>query len=584
MNSRLQRGSAHSKDRGGSRGRGYGSRGRNQPSRGHRSNGYDRPNNYGDRSNAYKSNGDRSSNYAGRSNGYGPERGRSDRRNEHAAVRYQPSTNVDHTRYDRQQPTMMPQQPDLQNVLKEISNALVSLVGRVDSLEKNKGSDNKPAAATRPKTAIPAEPLLQKSNNDDFVSVSKALYKIVQIGHHTANWERLPSSIEERLTRLVGDINPPMSDTDFRRDITVLAQQFGEEIRRLVADHLHKKRVETEGMAGSLDPTDLNRAKDVASKYLTSRLGRRLTEARRTELMNSAASTIGVYRRPPPPVVRSPPVALQPLKARSTVKQRTSPPRNTGPHVNGTSRKRLNVSTNSTPIENRFTVLQHEVTSDIDVEPDDSLTQLLSPRTTQPTPKKQRPPRRNETTTQHGVHVFTGNKDEWRITADSQDTCVIVVGDSNLRNVSLIPQYWQVNCLPGADLCHLSDGLAELVGDPKQYTIVLQAGMNHRDKHDADDEQDIKSVLFAARRNPAIAEIYFNGVSIPSTLSTADTNRLNKLNRFMETEMGSEYFIDPLQQTDVTVDPNDRWRIHYDQATVDRISVAMIQQINGTNF
>jgi hypothetical protein len=473
----------------------------------------------------------------------------------------------------------MKQEPDLQHVLKEISNALISLVGRVDSLEKIKGSDSKIAAVSRPiKTAIPAGPILHKSQNNDFVSVSKAIYKIVQIGHQASNWERLPSSIEKRLTRLVGDINPPMADSDFRSDINVLAQTFGEEVRRLVSDHLDKKRVDIEMAAGSLDPTDVNRAKDVASKYLSSRLGRRLAEPRRTELMNSAVLMIGAHRFPPP---------ITSTKADATwttVKTRT-PPKTTSPKPTGSSRKRKNASTNSTPVGSRFNALTHEQvqTMDSDVEPDEQPKQLTSPKI-QRSPKKPRPAHRDETTTSHGVHVFTGNKDEWRLTADSPDTCVIVVGDSNLRKVSLIPDYWQINCLPGADLCHLTDGLANLAGDNKQFTVVLQAGMNHRENHDTDDEQDIKSVLFAARRNPAIGEIFFNGVSIPSTLPAAEADRLNRLNIFMEAELGSAYFIKPLKQSDVHVNANDRWQIHYTQETVNLISQAMILQVNGKVF
>jgi hypothetical protein len=574
MSSKLQRGSA----RGGSRGRGNRSRGRDgRPQQYHR----DHSTNYRDRTNGYGSHPDRSNGYASRPDGYRSERGRSTHRNELAAVRHPPGTYADRTCYGRQQPAVVSQEPDLQHVLKEISNALISLVGRVDSLEKIKGSDSKTASVNRPiKTAVPAGPILHKSHNNDFVSVSKAIYKIIQIGHHASNWERLPRSIEERLTRLVGDINPPMADSDFRSDINVLAQTFGEELRRLVSDHLNKKALDTEMVAGSLDPTDVNRAKDVASKYLTSRLGRRLAEPRRTELMNSAASMIGAHRRPPP--ITS---TLSMTDAVwTTVKSRT-PPRTTSPNPPESSRKRKNASTGSTPVENRFNALTHEHVQmmDGDVEPDEQPEQSTSPKI-QRSPKKPRPAHRDETTTSHGVHVFTGKKDEWRVTADSPDICVIVVGDSNLRKATLIPDYWQINCLPGADLCHLADGLADLAGDSKQFTVVLQAGMNHRANHDSDDEQDIKSILFAARRNPAISEIFFNGVSIPSTLPAAEADRLNRLNIFMEAELGSAYFIPPLKQSDVHVDANDRWQIHYTQETVNLISQAMIHRITGKVF
>jgi hypothetical protein len=108
--------------------------------------------------------------------------------------------------------------------------------------------------------------------------------------------------------------------------------------------------------------------------------------------------------------------------------------------------------------------------------------------------------------------------------------------------------------------------------------------MNHRSNHDADDQADIKSMLFTARRNQSINEIFFNGVSIPLSMPEADAQRLHELNRFMEAEVGSEFYITPLNSADVHVEPHDRWKIHFDQATVDLISRKMIRRITGSDF
>ena len=464
-------------------------------------------------------------------------------------------------------------------LLEQINKALVTLVGRVDTLENKKGSEK--AVSAHPKRAnVPTEKqesVLPKSSNDDFISVSKAIYKMVQIGHHESNWENLPKSIRDRLTKLTEDIKPPMGDDVFRNKLNILTQQYGEEVRRLVSDHLSKKRVETEMMAGSLDSTDVGRAKEMAAKYLTARLGKRLSLQRRTELMNSAASMVGVHRKPPP---RPSPVACKPKNDWTTVTGRPSPK---GTQEGVAFKRKAEGSIHSTPTENRYSPLQQEEMSlmDSEVEPD-SPPQVLTPKQKR-TPKKAR---RAETDviTEHNVHIHAGLKSDWEVTVESPDICVLVVGDSNLRKVQLIPPYWQINALSGGDLCHLTDGLSKLSGEPKRYTLVLQAGMNHRSIHDANDQADIRSMLFAARRNPCINEIFFNGVSIPPSMSESDARNLDTLNHFMETEVGSDFYITPLDRNDVHIEPNDRWQIHYDQATVDRISRNMIKHITGLDF
>lgn len=494
---------------------------------------------------------------------------------------------VDQSRSSRPAPAAKTNDTDLHNILKEISIALTSLAGRVDNIEKRRGSDIHSAVVNKPlKPAVPAGPLLTKntSNNNDFASVSKALYKIVQIGHHASNWERLPKSIQERLTRLTADIKPPMSDIGFSTELDAVTQQYGEEIRRLVSDHLTRKRTEVEMSVGAFDDADLNQAKDVAAKYLTARLGKRLPFQRRTELLDSAASKVGVHRRPPPTAVQP---QHAPAPGWTTVGHRT-PPRAITPEVTVVStRKRTFESLNSTPLSNRFDVLVDETVA-VDDEPHNSPSQV-GPSAQPPRQlKKQRPSvytnAISDVITEHGVHVYAGQKRDWSITPQAEDTCVIVVGDSNLRKTRIIPQYWQVNSLPGANLCNIANGLSKLTGRPKQFTVIIQAGINHRATHDIHDEQHIITSLSEARRNSSIGEIYFNGVSVPLGMETADADRLHRLNRFMEAQVGSEYFIPPLDQADVVVAANDRFGIHYDQNTVDLISSAMVRHVIGTDF
>jgi hypothetical protein len=560
-------------ERGGSRGRGDNSRGRL----------FYRPrfNGNGDRSNDYG----RSNGYGDRSNGYTDHQLRTYRSNAQPSHQTQPTARHqdDNSRSRHQGPAVKDREPDLHSVLSEISKTLASLAGRVEAIEKNKGPDSNSARVIRPpQTAVPAGPILHNSNNNDFASVSKALYKIVQIGHHAANWERLPKSIDARLKRLIADIRPPMCDADFTSELSMMTQAYGEEIRRLVADHLQKKQVEVEMSAGSLDATDVNHAKQIASKYITSRLGKRLTDQRRTELIDTAASKVGVHRQAPPRTA-----APETASAWQTIARKTPPTAGkTQVGLHDVSRKRKDHSTGSTPVSvsNRFESLNGvELISEDELEPTDTPKQQQSSYS-RPSAKKQRQ-LFDDVITPDGVHIFAGNKKEdWHIKADTPDTSVIVIGDSNLRRVRIIPQYWQVNSLPGANLNHVAGALSPLTGKPRQFTIVIQAGINHRSQFSRSDEDDIRSMLFDVRRNPAVAEIFFNGVSIPSDLDSKDSDRLNNLNRFMEEELGRDHYIPPLQQADVQVMQYSQHPIHYDQETVDRISRAMVCHVTGSDF
>lgn len=572
MDSRYQ-GNSRGGDRSGPRGRFDGTRGRT-------GNNWTRPYGQirprGDRSYGERSYGERSS--FARSNTYAANRARSDYHRTDQNVARQESR-VDKDNPNRQKPVVTNENSELHSVLQQISDTLLTLSVRVEAIERNnKGPDSNSAPVTRPKEAVPAGPKSHKTTNNDFASVSRGLYKMVQIGHHTTNWERLPKSIDERLEKLIADIKPPMWDEKFRVELRTLTQSYGEEVRRLVSDHLQQKQAETEVTVGCLDATDIDYAKEVASKHITARLGKRLTDQRRTTLMNVAASKVGLHRHAPPKILP----AMNNTSAWTTVNRKNSPAARK-PEVCLPVRKRKVSSTGSTPVSNKFEVLDvepHE-NSDHDMEPNVSVTPLKA-TTVRPTPKKTR--RVLDAPTPSGVHVFTGEKSEWRIETKKTDISAIVIGDSNLQKVRTIPQYWQFDALPGAKFSHVADVVKHLSGRPKQFTLIIQAGINHRDTFGPADEDDARSMLFEARRNPSVNEIFFNGVSIPADLGSDDADRLNNLNRFMKAELGVDHYIGPLRQLDVNIDVNDHQCIHYNQNTVDLITREIIQHINGTDF
>ena len=87
----------------------------------------------------------------------------------------------------------------------------------------------------------------------------------------------------------------------------------------------------------------------------------------------------------------------------------------------------------------------------------------------------------------------------------------------------------------------------------------------------------IKSMLFAARRNPCVSEIVFNGVSIPPGTNESEAKKLDDLNHFMEAELGSEFYLAPLDRNEVHIEPNNSWHIHYDQTIYREIWLNSLQ-------
>ncbi len=65
-------------------------------------------------------------------------------------------------------------------------------------------------------------------------------------------------------------------------------------------------------------------------------------------------------------------------------------------------------------------------------------------------------------------------------------------------------------------------------------------------------------------------EFHFVGVSIPPEIPDLEKRTLNELNRHAKTKLGNS-FIKPLPASEVSVCPNDVFKIHYDRITLSKI-------------
>lgn len=451
---------------------------------------------------------------------------------------------------------------DQSTELRRLQQTITSLTKRIETLQLQ-----------RPKKNTPTD--RQTSTNNDFAAVSKTLYKWVQLCHHKDNWSQLPRSLSERINKLTDDIRPPMPDEHLHSGLTALATQFSKGIQDLVSQHIRQKLTETENIAASLDPTDLNRARDTANKYLKNRLGRRLDENRRDALLTSAVRMIGTSRCPPTPANTN---GLPPTPTTTNDWHQVKSPNGNKPT---TPRKRAaSVTPEPMASPNRFEVLSDDeayvINSDDEIIEDSQ----PGPSTTRLTKK----PRPTSATVENasGVRVFTGPKDEWTINADAETQCIII-GDSNLRGVTRVPPHWEIHSLSGAHIHHVTRALSCLsTGQNQQVDVVIQAGINNRTETVTAFTNHIDELLHEARGNHVIKNIFYSGISISDNLPEA--SNIRRFNATIVSAVGTDSYILPLDPNEVHINPTDCHHIHHTSDTADKIINRIYRRVSGKVF
>jgi len=563
---------------------------------------------------------------------------------------------------------------EIRKMLETVTRSVSVLAEHVQKLER--GPDQNPDGPNTGQESAAGPHTTIKSNNDDFASVVKDMYRLVQLGHHGDNWSQLPKSLAERLARFASDINPPMVDEDFRSVVKEATRVYSERICDAVRQHIARKKAETESAAAKRDDTDLDRAKEVVGRQLTRRLGRRLDETKRQQLLDQAATAIGSGRRRPQ-------IDGDGFQVVISRKKSAASPGN----VQTPTKKRKFDSTPPVSTSNRFSVMQtddivtvasdvesdddaHDVddddtndvkgdddvddgdkndargdddvddddTSDVrgdddvddgdtnDARGDDDNTvannatnekvvdsylaaaktavvtgterQAAAPAAIVPERQQQqqqriavtaeihsrtrshsldRPTRMLKPSsqvmrTQAGVNVFSGkNKDDWKI-LPAADTKALLIGDSNLRNFSLVPTGWEVHCLPGARFNHINNALEDvLIRRSNSLSVVyVQAGINHRDQHPDEYRRQLQRLMMLNSQTDVT--IAFVGVPTSTKLTPEQRSNIDALNELMSNAFVDQ-FVEPLADGQVEILQKDN--IHHSAWTSRKIMTSI---------
>lgn len=188
-------------------------------------------------------------------------------------------------------------------------------------------------------------------------------------------------------------------------------------------------------------------------------------------------------------------------------------------------------------------------------------------------------------TTDAGVHVYTGNKDEWSLAGLSTKDFV-VIADSNLRQAASVPAPFEVFCMPGARLRHLVNVVKSFTPALRstQAHVILQIGVNNRDDCSVELDDVIEELQDVLLDQPYIAQLFFIGVSYPADFENGQKERLDQLNDAMMLFVGLDYFVEPLPETEVEILPHDRWGIHHTPGTINRILEKTCTVVNKSLF
>lgn len=436
----------------------------------------------------------------------------------------------------------------------------------------------------------------QQSDNTDFVSVSKCLYRQVQIEHHADNWRNLPESLGKRLKKFASDIKPPMAeDGTLRTAINAATEAFGRQICKIVGDHLESKRAANELEGSKLDNRDLDRAKAVAAKYLTTRLGKRIDGDRMKTRLDRAAQMIGTARStasgtvaagsksPARPVASATAVATDAdgfkTPARSVV--RTT--------AEGLTTKRRRAESSPTETKNRFDGLEIEELCCTPEGQTKTARSLKKPRKVADpgsiathTRQSTAAARDQCQQTPVGVFVHEGPKDKWSL-KPADDTKVLVIGDSNLRSADAYrttPDGWEVHSFPGGKLQHVTSLVSDMPCPPTLEHIVVQVGINHRQDDVETTNQQIARLEQALEGFAVKASV--TGISVAKSLNEMAKRNVVRINQTLK-DCRALHYIAPLAENEVVISPTDGMGIHYDGPTIDRIISSMVEHVQCLN-
>jgi hypothetical protein len=158
-------------------------------------------------------------------------------------------------------------------------------------------------------------------------------------------------------------------------------------------------------------------------------------------------------------------------------------------------------------------------------------------------------------------------KANWNLKIKPQ-TKTIVLADSNFRLATQLPADWEIHVYPGANMTNIYKLIKSTHIPESVKILIIAVGINNRTWAPASATIEFNK-LFSATEKLNCAT-HFVGISIPPALNERERSNLNFINKYVEQKCIKNY-IKPLNDHEVSVSPNDSFKIHYDQNTINKI-------------
>lgn len=463
----------------------------------------------------------------------------------------------------------------------------------------------KPGTQSVPNTNPDTRPRV--SENCDFERLTKSLYHIMQIRHHQRNWLDLPEAMTRSIDNFIASICLPMPDDEVSQELQNFGKQIGQQLCKLAQGHLARTQQRVIETCKDLDHTDLTKAASIASKYSQKRLGSRLSTERCQEIMSEAVIALGgqIHMDQTEPAVdpEQPRVSKlfesvsRDLTSTQTITIQDSsntedaaferpslpPPRKKAKRVRISSPPTTSVADTMDTDPPVTTAGVQLPTLDLQAPPgayseDDEDMLADTPPGIEPS---QRPhPGSLRIRKSSGVLLYTSDRDSWKIVPDDT-TNIIVVADSNMRDIPLVPIGVEVHVMPGATIEHAADAVARMQVD-HPCTVVIQCGINNRRSTRAQVDSELAWLRRSLKDTYKVRRAYFLGLSAPMSLPDEESDTISYINECMERHLGDRY-LSPLPRGQVRISPKDRFGIHHTQASIAQIMAELVTALANDN-
>ena len=459
------------------------------------------------------------------------------------------------------------------------------------------------------------------STNRDYQELIHCLFKSLQLKHHQSNWTDLPNKIAQQIDTIFENIVPPMPDRDFHKSLQEVRNSTKTNILLTVQEHISKKQDTIEGFLVNLNPEDAEYAGRVAKERFVRQTGRKrphqvinkwlletfkkvedtqrikasynvqaqenvndnwvvATTGRKRKATVTTPTTISLSNRftelgeEGDETDRSseeefPPLQAHTAPAHKRTNNRSSPyRRDIETRLEETSHDSL-TEMEETSI-NSENIPECSIRPVLDEERNNTNTAIVDSQIYKEQNKNQQQVSNSQPILNQLSKPIIHTEDikaNWNLKIKPQ-TKTIVLADSNFRLATQLPADWEIHVYPGANITNIHKLIKSTPIPETLKTLIIAVGINNKAWAPASTTIEINKLFSVTERLHCAT--HYVGVSIPSGLNEREKNNINFINKYAEQKC-IKNFIKPLNDHEVSVSPNDSFKIHYDQNTINKI-------------